>query len=217
MAKPSLGFSTQKAAREAIRRIVHQYGVDQEFFDPLLQRLFIERPYWCDPPGPTFIKFKWISQELPNGATTDRWMTGRLPDQTWMRISFNRAISGRRATLSEILGNWARDLASPIVSKYHDLHPFCEHCPAYLTLSDHVHHTTPMADIIKVGIAKLTDAQKADILAQYANRFGVNSFVLPDSHPFSIHVLEQHQQRGLLVALCTRHHNSAHGKQTHNA
>jgi hypothetical protein len=41
-AKPVLDFKSKKEARAAIREIAWRYATGEEFFDPLLQRLFVE-------------------------------------------------------------------------------------------------------------------------------------------------------------------------------
>src|SRR5262245_53528778 len=91
--KPSLGFPTQKEARVAIQAIVNQYGLEQEFFHPLLQRLFVEQCYWQEPPGPAFTKFKWSKHALASGATTERWFMC-FDGERWVERSWNKAIIG---------------------------------------------------------------------------------------------------------------------------
>src|SRR6516165_1336659 len=118
MAKPALGFPTIKALEQAVKEIVNQYPVNVEFFHPLLQKLFIERPYWCDPPGFTFTKFKWILYELPNGATTERWFTAFSPETGWRGPSWKKSVHGKKITLEDKLREFARWRSSPIVSIY---------------------------------------------------------------------------------------------------
>lgn len=215
--KTSIGFATQKEARAAIRAIVNQYGLEQEFFDPLLQRLFVEQPYWQEPPGPAFTKFKWIKYTLPNGATTERWFTAYLPGGGWQGVSFNKAINRDYFDLDKILAIMARDVVTPIVSAYRDAHPFCEHCEDdFPERTAHVHHTIEMRYIIKQAIELLSDAERLEITESYRNGRGtIQQFRLSDEHKFVRYILDAHKCLDLLVALCRRHHNDAHGKETH--
>lgn len=207
--KSSIGFATQKQAREAIRAIVHQYGLEQEFFHPLLQRLFIEQPYWQEPPGPTFTKFKWSKQTLPSGATTEKWFWCYDAELgMWIDRSWNRAIRREQPDPVRDLRVYARELVAPIVNAYRDAHPFCEHCKdGFPERTAHVHHTIAMKTITDGALALLT---AADFAALTKLPIPVTS----GCQKFAQYILDAHCL-DILVALCVRHHNDAHGKETH--
>jgi hypothetical protein len=211
--KPCIGFSTQDAAREAIREIVWKYDPGDEFFHPLLQQLFLERPYWCDPPGPRFIRFKWGSKPLPNGIPNDRHFMALSPALGWVSVSFNKALTGKRMTPEIILANFARERVMAITTEFRARHPVCAHCdrPA----AD-VHHTVPVMKILKIAMASLTADQLDEIMDLYLTWRGIQSFTLPDDHPFTEVILKYHWLPGTLISLCKEHHNTAHGKQTHD-
>jgi len=212
--KPTLGFPTQKEARAAIQAIVNQYGLEQEFFHPLLQRLFLECCYWHEDLPCFFTKFKWTKHTLPNGATTERWFNCYSPEMgIWFDRSWNKALINKLDDPASDLRAYARfQLAMPIVSAYRDAHPFCEHCAreGRTVLTAHVHHTTPMKDIIARGLALLS-ADDLALVAELPIGMSVPSV------KFIEHIREAHKQPGLLLALCVRHHNDAHGKKTHTS
>ena len=216
MKKASLGFATQKQAIEAVRAIVNRYGLNAEFFDPLLQRLFVEQPYWQSPPGPTFTKFKWIKQELPNGATTERWFMAYAPETGWVSRSLNKAIKQQRFNVDSRLREMARFIVMPIVSAFRDRHPFCEYCdPSMPMPTKHVHHTVAMKEIVDQALALLTDADRLEIAEAYYDWKSREQFQLPADHKFVRHILDRHSEPGLLEAVCIEHHNTVHGKATH--
>ena len=216
MKKSSIGFATQKQATEAIRAIVSPRGLNEEFFDPLLQRLFVEQPYWQSPPGPAYTKFKWIKQTLPNGATTERWFTAYSIETGWESRSFNKAIKQQRFNIDDRLREMARFTVMPIVSAFRDDHPFCEYCdPSMPMQTKHVHHTVPMKEIVDEALALLTDADRLQIAKAYYNWKLMKQFQLPDNHKFVKYILARHAEPGLLEAVCIEHHNTAHGKATH--
>lgn len=211
--KPCIGFPTQDAAREAIREIVWKYATHQEFFHPLVQQLFLERPYWCDPPGPRFLRFKWGSKPLPNGTPNDRHFMALSPTLGWVSVSFNKALAGKRMTPETVLANFARERVMSITTDYRARYPVCAHCDR---LASDVHHTVPIAQILREAMDPLTADQLDEIMDLYLTWRGIQSFTLPDEHPFTKVVLDYHRQPGILVALCKEHHNTAHGKKTHD-
>jgi hypothetical protein len=213
--KSSLGFPTQKEAFAAVRAIVNQYGLEQEFFHPLIQRLFIEQPYWCDPPGPAFTKFKWTKHELPNGATTERWFMCFL--ERWQERSWRKAIAGP-PSFDRWLQIIAREAIMPIVSAYRDTHPICEHCKSQgrIVMTAHVHHTVPMKQIVHDALSKLTAFEHAQLAAYFSDggvnhNFSAFSSSFPQ-HEFISHVVWRHTVPGLLIALCVDHHYEVEGK-----
>jgi len=212
MAKRCLGFPTKKEARAAIQVIAWMYNPGQEFFHPLLQQLFLEQPYWCDPPGPRFIRFKWASKPLPNGAPNDRHFMGYSADTGWVSVSYQKALRNKRLEVVDVLTDFARGRVMSIVTEYRARNPRCAHCerPA----AD-VHHDVALADIIYNSMLPLTREQETEIMAQYTTWRGIHSFTLPDSHPFTAKLLNYHNIPGVLVSLCKEHHNAAHGKKTH--
>jgi hypothetical protein len=214
--KPSLGFPTQKEARAAIQAIVNQYGLEQEFFHPLIQRLFIEQPYWCNPPGPTFTKFKWRKHTLPNGATTERWFYCFDPKlNAWIPRSWNQAIIRKRRSAAARLREYARfHLTTPIVSEYRDAHPFCEHCKreGRTTMTAHVHHTTNFSLIVDEALMFLTaeDLAYIDEHPEFSEPALIE--LSEGGKSFVNHILQYHKQPGLLISLCIDHHYEVEGK-----
>jgi len=83
-----LGFPTKKAARAAVGEIINSHGLEQQFFHPLLLRLFVEHPYksWI----PNFSVFKSTRRELLTGAMTDRWLMGFSLETDWVNTSINK-------------------------------------------------------------------------------------------------------------------------------
>lgn len=221
MAKASLGYPTIKQAREVIRAIVDQYKVDEEFFHPLLQQLFIEQPYWCEPPGPKCTKFKWVWHKLPSGASTVRWFMAYCDESGWKGggvvgwkgLSWRRAVELDKFNLDAELKVVARDRASVIVNEYRKAHPWCEYPDCGLE-ADHVHHVVPMKEIVAGGISLLDVSDRYRIQQTY-DWWSEKQFTLPDEHKFMQHLLKYHGSE-MLRSLCRTHHNDAHGKQTHS-
>ena len=225
--KPSLGFTSIKDAEAAVRAIVGtpakpRFKVGEEFFDPLLQRLFVEQPYWCDPPGPKCTKFKWVSHTLPYGATTDWWFMAYCDDPSWKKpngergwigVSWRKAVQHYKFDIVTELKTIANTRISIITGVYREAHPMCEHegCTSY---ADHVHHDVwSREEIVLTALADLTEQEFIDIKAQY-DWWSEAQFMLPDEHKFIQSLLAAHAL-STLRSLCRRHHNDAHGHQTH--
>jgi hypothetical protein len=209
MSKPALGLSTQGKLRAAIKSIVNEHKVEEEFFHPLLQRLFIERPSNCDPPGPTFTKFKWTRKTLPNGAIIERWFMAFSEEYGWMGASYNKCIDGKKFNIVDELNDFARWRIMTIVSSYRNNHPFCEH-PECRERTEHIHHVTPMKVIVSDAIAILSEEDLKKCLELY-DRFSPDRYSLPDDHKFTSLILDRHGQ-GSLMALCIDHHYEIEGK-----
>jgi hypothetical protein len=103
-----LGFPTKKAARAAVVEIINAHGLEQQFFHPLLLRLFVEHPYksWI----PNFSVFKWTRRELLTGAMTDRWLMGFSLETDWVNTSINKCFDPPKEY--EIFAEIAREAAS---------------------------------------------------------------------------------------------------------
>jgi hypothetical protein len=103
-----LGFPTKKAARAAVGEIINAHGLEQQFFHPLLLRLFVEHPYksWI----PNFSVFKWTRRELLTGAMTDRWLMGFSLETDWVNTSINKCFDPPKEY--EIFAEIAHEAAS---------------------------------------------------------------------------------------------------------
>ena len=216
------------AAEAAVRAIIgtpsnRTYAMNEEFFHPLLQRLFVEQPYWCDPPGPVCTKFKWVFRVLPYGATSE-WQFMAYCDEPgwkkknggsgWKSVSWRKAVRRYKFNIIDELREVANARISMITARHRQVHRFCEHedCVAW---SEHVHHCKmTRKQIITEAIGELGAEDLAAIQAQY-DWWQDTPFMLPDEHKFIQRILDHHGP-GTLRALCFKHHNDAHGHQTHS-
>jgi hypothetical protein len=218
--RPSIGYPTITAAEAAIREIVSKYDVEQEFFHPLLQQLFIEQPYWCDPPGPVCTMFKWVLRELPTGASA-RWFMAYCDEAGWKGgdvvgwkgVSWKKAVRLFKFSIIDELKAVAQLRTSVLKNDYRKMHPYCEYAGCS-KLADHVHHVIAMKQIIAVALSSLTETDHVEVLNLY-DWTAESQFMLPDNHKFMRVLLDQHKP-GVLMSVCRRHHNDLEGKQTHN-
>ena len=227
--KRSLGFATIKEAQAAVRAIVGtpsspRYRLDEEFFHPLLQRLFIEQPYWCEPPGPVCTKFKWTHRVLPYGATTD-WQFMAYSDEPgwkkkksgldagWKSVSWRKAVGWYKFDIVKELKEVANHRISIFTAAHREAHRRCEHegCTSF---ADHVHHCVmPRLEIVAEALASMSD-EDFDKVREMYDWWSDAQFTLPDDHKFMQSVIARHGP-GTLRSLCRKHHNDAHGHQTH--
>ena len=210
MAIPRLGFKTKTACYQAIKKIIDQYGRDQEFFDPLLQRLFIEHPYSVSAPGPTFTKFKMIRHELPGFGFTDRWFMAYHEDNGWCGASWRDCCLKGEFDLDAELKRFAGSLVATFKVDYKRLHPICEFGDCR-TLAADAHHKVPMKLIVAEAIKLLTLKDKEEIIKNL-DPFSVEMFSLPTKHKFTRHIVDRHKP-GILMSVCVKHHYELEGKK----
>ena len=227
--KPSLGFSSMKDAKAAVRAIVGtpanpKYKLNEEFFHPLLQRLFVEQPYWREPPGPVCTKFKWTVRLLPYGATSEwqfmaysdepGWKKKKGgPDAGWKSVSWRKAVDWYKFDIVKELKEVANHRISMFTAAHRAVNQYCEHDGCTL-LADHVHHCgMSRGDIVTEALASLSD-EDFDRIRELYDWWSDDMFMLPDDHKFMQSVIARHGP-GTLRSLCRRHHNDAHGHQTH--
>lgn len=213
MAIPRLGFPTKTACYQAIKKIVDQYGVGQEFFDPLVQRLFMEHPYHGKIPGPKFTKFKWIRHET-NGFITDRWFTAYHEERGWSGASWVKCSKSGDFCLETELKDFAGRLSGPIKKAHRTRFPFCQY-KGCISLADHVHHLVPMKTISAEAIALLSKKDLKQIMKEF-DPLDVGMFTLSLNHKFTRHVLERHKPE-ILMSVCIDHHYALEGKTKRSA
>jgi hypothetical protein len=198
-AKPALGYPTQTALKAAVKAIVTPYPTGAEFFDPLLQRLFVERPYDCDPPGPTYTNFKYDRLILPNGKVWDRIFKAFNEDFGWRRRSWNKCVDGVKNDFERRLNRFARWRALMIVARYRDTSPACEwqadddHCGRII-----VHHMIPMRRIIDDAIERMTREETSALSKELYLWERTDDFEILDHHKFTQRLLERHAEPGCL-------------------
>jgi hypothetical protein len=214
MSKPALGFPTQKELNIAVKSIVNRYNLySGEFYHPLLERLFLERPYWpewCNALPVHFTKFKWVMGTVPNGGTTERYFMAWSEKTGWIAKSLNKAIKGERLTLRDILERCGRDRVARILSQYRNEHPLCEFDECVLPSQD-VHHLKPMREIWDEVFNQLS-IEELDSYKILYEPFSSKGFALPNNSKFITLVLQHHHSSNL-KALCKDHHYAIEGKK----
>jgi len=225
--KRSLGFPTIKEAVAAVREIVGtpaspRYKLDEEFFHPLLQRLFIEQPYWCEPPGPRCTKFKWTTRVLAYGATTEWQFMAYCEEDGWKKanggngwksVSWRKAVRWYKFDIVKELREVADHRISILTATHREQFRFCEQegCTRF---ADHVHHCVmTRKEIVDEALADLSD-EEFDKIRELYDWFTDAVFALPDEHKFIQAIIARHGP-GTMRSLCRKHHNDAHGHQTH--
>lgn len=213
-ARPALGYSTQTALRAAIKAIVDPRPTGTEFFDLLLQRLFVERPYDCDPPGPTYTKFRYDKLILPNGRVWDRIFKAFNEEFSWRRRSWSKCVCGVKDDIERKLSDFARWRIIEIVARYQMNNPACE----WQSGGSHygrleVHHLIPMWRIVDDAIASMSDTETSAISKEIHIWKTADDFEVLDHHKFTRHVLDRHAEPRCLMTLCQGHHYEIEGKR----
>jgi hypothetical protein len=218
VAKPALGYPTQKELRAAIKAIVDPYPNHVEFFHPLLQRLFIERPYYGDPPGPTYTKFKWMEQKQPNGKVWDRWFMVYNEQLGWRSRSWNKCVDGKKFDIVfelKAFARWRADL--DIIPRHQMNNPACQ----WTADANHggpleVDHLIPMRTIVEEAIALTPKKELAAITKVIQEWRMSDDCTIYDHWTFTKHLLKRHAEPGCLMTLCKNHHYAIEGKKQRN-
>jgi hypothetical protein len=213
--KPALGYPTQTALRAAIKAIVDPYPTGVEFFHPLLRRLFVERPYHGDPPGPTYTKFKYTKRTQPNGIVFDRWFMTFNDELGWCSQSWNKCVGGRKFDVVSEFKAFARWRVIEIVARYQMNNPDCE----WRADNNHygqieVHHHIPMRIIVDEALVLMRKEELAisKVIQTWTTS---DNFEILDHFESVKHILARHAHPGCLMTLCKNHHYAIEGK-THS-
>lgn len=193
-----LGYKTKKELTVAVRAIVNQYEMYEEFQSEPISDLFATNHYYCKARGlrPIFFRKAW-ERDNPNY----RFEAFFGEPIGWRRISWNKAIAG--TTFEQHCIKSLRMYSRIETNSYRSRFPICQLCLVRPSVDTH-HEQPTFKEVSKRCLQVITREDKEWILDQIFYDEG-DSPALPETHP-AVRLCILLHKSALMIAVCKQCH-----------